>query len=184
MNCEVRELRADDLLGFTNYWTTRSDEQLLKMGVDKEKLLDVDLRKFVEDSLAAPSYVAKQSYCVLWLVDGEPVGHSNINKITFGKEAFMHLHMWNEINRAKGFGKELVLKSLSYYFNNFKLEKVYCEPNAYNEAPNKTLPKVGFIFKEKLENVIPGWINFPQDINVWEMTKENYEKISGIKFDY
>jgi RimJ/RimL family protein N-acetyltransferase len=182
--CEVRELQADDVSGFTNYWMTRTDEQLLKMGVDRKKLQGVDLRRFVKDSLACPLYEKKTSYCVLWLVDGFPVGHSNINKINYGKEAYMHLHMWNAENRAKGFGKELVFKSLYYYFNNFKLEKVYCEPNAYNEAPNKTLPKVGFVFKEKLENVIPGFINFEQDINVWEITKENYEKLSGFKLEY
>jgi RimJ/RimL family protein N-acetyltransferase len=103
----------------------------------------------------------KKSYCIIWLVDDTPVGHSNINKIVFGEEAFMHLHIWDNTIRKKGFGTEMVKRTLPYFFNNYKLRNLYCEPYALNAAPNKTLEKVGFEFVKQYTTT-PGWINFEQ----------------------
>ena len=62
-------------------------------------------------------------------------------KISFGKEAAMHLHVWNQTYRVKGLGSTCVWKSLAFYFDRFQLNTLYCEPNADNPGPNKTLKK-------------------------------------------
>jgi RimJ/RimL family protein N-acetyltransferase len=88
----------------------------------------------------------------------------------------MHLHLWKSKNRKKGIGTELVRKSIPFYFENFKIEKLICEPYALNPAPNKTLEKIGFEFIKKYRT-IPGSLNFEQDVNRWELTKEKFESL-------
>jgi RimJ/RimL family protein N-acetyltransferase len=119
------------------------------------------------------SYNQKQSYCLIWLHDGLAVGHSNVNKIIFGKEAYMHLHLWNASVRKKGMGAELLKMGFPIFFNNLELQKLYCEPYAFNPAPNKTLQKVGFAFLKKYTTT-PGWLNFEQEVNLWVLTKEDF----------
>src|SRR5689334_22891774 len=110
---EVREFKREDIPLFEKYFTSRSDEQLLRMGVDKDKLSAnlPKIIKLVEEGLSAP-YEAKQCYCLLWLVNGEAIGHSNVAKIIYGSEAFMHLHIWAADDRKRGVGKEMVDRSL------------------------------------------------------------------------
>jgi ribosomal-protein-alanine N-acetyltransferase len=174
----VRPLTLEDIPPVISYWRTRTDENLEKMGVDKSKLANLDLEKALKDSLALPIEEAK-IYFVIWVVDDVPIGHSNINKIDYGEEATMHLHVWFPEQRQRGYGQELVKLSLENYFQTFKLKRVFCEPNAYNEAPNKTLPKVGFQLIQENLVCIPGWINFEQPINRYEITRERYESLYG-----
>jgi hypothetical protein len=47
-----------------------------------------------------------------------------------------------------------------------------CEPYARNKAPNAILPQLGFI-KIKTYRTTPGAMNFEQEVNRWEMKKEN-----------
>jgi hypothetical protein len=52
---------------------------------------------------------------------------------------------------------------------------LYCEPYALNPAPNKTLEKLGFKFL-KTYTTIPGWINFEQEVNLWELKNNIFKK--------
>jgi RimJ/RimL family protein N-acetyltransferase len=122
------------------------------------------------------SYEEKPSYAIIWLADDEPVGHSNVSKIEFGVKAYMHLHLWQSGLRQKGMGAELVRLTLPHYFKNLQLQTLFCEPYALNPAPNKTLEKVGFRHVETYTG-IPGWLNFEQPVNVWELTRERFEKM-------
>lgn len=88
----------------------------------------------------------------------------------------MHLHIWNADVRKKGMGTELVKKTLLYFFRNLKLKRLFCEPNAFNIAPNKTLEKSGFIFVKNYVT-IPGWLNFEQPVNLWELTYDDFKEI-------
>jgi ribosomal-protein-alanine N-acetyltransferase len=118
-------------------------------------------------------------YVVIWVVDDVPIGHSNISKIIYGEEASMHVHVWYSEQRQRGYGQELVKKSLENYFQTFKLKRVFCEPNAVNEAPNKTLQKVGFQLIEENLVCLPGMVSFEQPINRYEITRERYESLYG-----
>lgn len=88
----------------------------------------------------------------------------------------MHLHIWDYMNRKKGFGAALIKKSLPFYFKNLKLQEVYCEPYALNPAPNKVVEKIGFTFIKQYLTV-PGASNFEQMVNQWKLTRADYESI-------
>lgn len=176
MTISVREIQASDIELITQYWTTADPAFLTGMGVDLSKLpAKEDWTKMLTDQLSKP-LKEKPSYCIIWEVNNEPIGHSNVNKIIFGEEASMHLHLWKTGIRGKGLGTELVKKTLPFFFENLELKKIYCEPYALNPAPNKTLEKVGFQFiKEYITT--PGWLNFEQPVNRWELSFEDFRKM-------
>jgi RimJ/RimL family protein N-acetyltransferase len=173
----VREMQTGDIDAIAQYWSGSDSSFLLGMGVDLEKLPAKDeFATMLSEQLSLP-YKEKQSYCIIWQVDDQAVGHSNINKIRFGEEAYMHLHLWDAGVRRKGLGTALVKMTLPYFFENFKLKKLYCEPYALNPAPNKTLEKTGFEFiKEYI--TIPGSINFEQKVKQWVLSYEKFRKLS------
>lgn len=173
----VREIQEDDIDFIIRYWLKSDDAHLVGMGVDLAKVpSEEDWRKMLPTQLSQ-TYKEKQSYCIIWQADGKPIGHSNINKIIFGEEAYMHLHLWNSDGRKKGMGTQLVKMTLPYFFKNMELKKLYCEPYALNPAPNKTLEKVGFDFvKEHI--TIPGSFNFEQPAKLWELSLEKFKKLN------
>lgn len=172
----VRELTQADIEPLTNYWMNASEEFLLGLGADIKKIPPREQWVQMLTEQLSQSLEEKKSYCIIWLADGEPVGHSNINKIIFGEEAYMHLHLWNTVSRLRGLGTTFVKLTIPFYFNNFKLKTLYCEPYSLNPAPNKTLPKAGFEFVKDYV-CIPGWLNFEQKVNLWKMTREKFSQL-------
>lgn len=172
----VRELQESDIVLITQYWLGADPAFLQGMGADLSKMPSEEgWRKMLMEQLAQ-SIEEKKSYCIIWLIDGVAVGHSNANKIIFGEEAYMHLHLWKPLARQKGYGTALVRKTLPYFFHNLQLKKLFCEPYALNDAPNRTLEKVGFTFIKEYR-VTPGWINFEQDVKRWELSREKFEEL-------
>lgn len=168
----VREIRSDDIPLLCDYWLNADPQFLISMGVDLAKMpTHEQLISFLSDPIPLP-YAQKNTYCIIWEENGIPVGHSNANKIVFGVEAYMHLHLWKNPNRKKGMGLEFVKLTVPLFFQNLQIKKLFCEPYSLNSAPNKTLPKAGFTFV-KSYTCIPGWINFEQEVNLWEMSSAN-----------
>ena len=169
----VREMALADLDRLMEYWYQASEEYLRGMGADIAKLPPrTQFESFLRAQIQA-NYVDKSAYALLWLVDGQAVGHSNVNQIKFGEQAFMHLHLWQAGQRKRGLGTELVKKSLPFYFERLQLQHLFCEPYAFNPAPNATLAKVGFEFI-KQHRCIPGSLNFEQEVKRWKMSREAY----------
>src|SRR5688572_27188281 len=126
----VREIQESDIGLLTHYWLSANADFLKGMGADITKLpTAAEWRAMLLKQIQTP-IEEKQSYCMIWLVNNEPVGHSNVNRILFGKEAYMHLHLWNANERQKGYGAALVKKALPYFFKNLQLQTLYCEPYA------------------------------------------------------
>jgi ribosomal-protein-alanine N-acetyltransferase len=172
----IREITEADLSFIADYWTTSDPEFMKSMGVDLDKIPGRgELLEMLSQQLYK-SYKEKQSYAIIWLIDGKPSGHSNINKIIFDDEASMHLHLWNKPERKKGMGLDFVRMTLPHYFKNFNLRKLYSEPYALNAAPNRTLDKAGFEFV-KCYRTIPGYLNFEQEVNRWELSIEKYNSL-------
>jgi RimJ/RimL family protein N-acetyltransferase len=172
----VRELQAKDIPLIADYWLNSEPDFLVGMGVDLAKVPSrEELSTMLTHQLSLP-ISERMSYALIWLENDTPVGHSNVNKIEFGESAYMHLHLWQPARRQKGAGTELVKQSLPYYFENLQLKTLYCEPYALNPAPNKTLAKTGFEFVKR-HTTIPGTINFEQEVNRWQLTRERYEQI-------
>jgi RimJ/RimL family protein N-acetyltransferase len=172
----VREMQEKDIDLIIHYWLNSSPAFLEGMGVDRSKMPGKDEWIVLLSQQLQQSYKEKKSYCIIWLVDDKAVGHCNVNKIIFGEEAYMHLHIWNDNIRKKGSGSSLVKMTLPYFFKNLDLKKIYCEPYALNPAPNKTLEKLGFSF-EKEYVTVPGFLNFEQPVRRWVLTRE-----SGISY--
>jgi RimJ/RimL family protein N-acetyltransferase len=171
----VREIQQTDIELIIQYWLTADPAFLTGMGVDLSKMPSKEeWIKMLSDQLTK-SYPEKKSYCIIWQVNNNAIGHCNVNKIKFGEEAYMHLHMWNADGRKKGMGTELVKISLPYFFENLGLKKIFSEPYALNPAPNKALEKAGFTFVKEFIT-IPGFLNFEQPVNLWELTYEHYQK--------
>jgi RimJ/RimL family protein N-acetyltransferase len=167
----VRELAPHDLPALVGYWLNASPDFLLGMGVDLAKMPSGEVwTASLNEQLSLP-LEEKTSYCMIWELDGRAVGHSNVNKIERGEAAFMHLHLWERDIRQKGLGAALVRLTVPHFFEKFHLKRLFCEPYALNPAPNRTLEKVGFRFV-KTHVTTPGWLNFEQPVNLWELTLE------------
>jgi len=166
----VREIQSPDIDLITDYWLGANPAFLEGMGVDRSKMPSREQWQEMLMAQLGQAYPEKQSYCTIWELDGVAVGHCNVNKIVFGEEAYMHLHMWQPSAREKGLGTAFVQLSLPYFFRNLALQRIYCEPYALNPAPNKTLEKLGF---QLLKSVVttPGWLNFEQAVHVWVLER-------------
>jgi RimJ/RimL family protein N-acetyltransferase len=148
------------------------------MGVDRLKLPERD--KWLEALLVdheRPDSERDRFYLV-WKFRGQPVGHSSINKIVVGTEAYIHLHLWDSRLRRAGLGTEFVRRSAVFYFKKFNLKKLICEPWAENPAPNRVLEKLGFKFVRRYRT-IPGVIAYEQDVNRYELRRPNRSKVLG-----
>jgi RimJ/RimL family protein N-acetyltransferase len=172
----VREIQKEDIDLLADYWL-KSDEQFLHgMGVDVNKLPGrEDFTLMLESQIETPME-EKKAYCIIWLLDNKPVGHSNTNPVQYGEEAYMHLHLWEGSIRKKGMGAQLVKMTLPFFFENLKIKKLLCQPYALNIAPNKTLEKVGFRFVKEYITT-PGFINFEQPVKLWELTQEDFRDL-------
>ncbi len=172
----VREIESSDIEHICDYWLNASPAALKDMGVDFALMPDRDSwRKMLQEQIETPIQ-EKRSYCMIWLIDGQPVGHCNVNKIIFGLQAYMHLHLWKKDERSKGTGRTLIQMTLPWFFERLELWRIRCEPYAANPAPNKILAKTGFQFV-KTWRTKPGWLNFEQEVNLWDLTREQWKKL-------
>jgi RimJ/RimL family protein N-acetyltransferase len=102
----------------------------------------------------------------IWLSDGQPVGFSTADKISLGEQANMHLHVTDPDRRHRGIGAECVRCCVDLYFERLQLKRLFCEPNAFNVAPNRTLQRAGFKYL-KTHMTVPGPLNFHQAVTRW-----------------
>ena len=172
----VRELQQSDIEPLSDYWFKSDPSFLVNMGVDLSKIPPREEWEQMLIEQISQSYDEKKSYCIIWLVNDEPVGHSNVNRIIFGEEAYMHLHIWQKGNRTKGLGMQFIKMTLPWFFEKMQLKKLCCEPYALNPAPNKTMEKLGFEFIKEYVT-IPGWINFEQPVKHWELTYQKFKQL-------
>lgn len=171
MTLTVREIQLNDIEKIVDYFILADEKFLHGMGADKSKL--PDKREWIKtlESELKKSYTNKEFYYIIWLLDNQEVGHSNINNIEFGKSATMHLHLWNGEIRKRGLGLDFLKLTIPYYFKNFGIETLICEPYSKNIAPNRVLIKLGFEFVRTYDTT-PGLINFHQTVNRYELKKE------------
>ncbi|MBN4081184.1 GNAT family N-acetyltransferase [Caldithrix abyssi] len=182
MDKEIREIKETDIEFVIDYFISATPDFLHGMGADSNKLPNKEeWIKLLQKELKKENN-EKEFYYIIWLIEGKPIGHSNINKIQYGKEAFMHLHLWKSDKRKKGIGSYFIQKTIPHFFNNFELEELYCEPYSLNPASNKILQKIGFEFIKEYETT-PGWINFHQKVTRWVMTRKRFEEKIKIAYN-
>jgi len=158
-----------ELQRVVNYFHDAGDAALLAMGVDRALLpaREAWLRQLASEIELEPR---NQNMCyVIWRCAGRAVGHSHINKIAYGEEGCVHLHLWDGGERRRGFGTVFMQVSIDIYVRRFLLKRVISEPYAENPGPNNLLPKLGFYFVKRYRTT-PGAISFEQDVNRWQLT--------------
>jgi len=166
----VRPLRLDEAGTRIDYFHDACDEYLLKLGVDRALLPSKDAwRAYYEEDFARP-LAERETYNLAWELDGRVVGFSSVDHIEFGEQAFMHLHIIEEPRRRSGLGTEFVRLSVEEYFRVLELRRLFCQPNAYNVAPNRTLQRIGFRYVST-EEMQPSPINFPQPLTRWVLDR-------------
>ena len=176
----VREMKESDIQHIVDYWMNAKPDYLEGMGADINKMPPASsFFNMLYQQLKTP-LTKRKAYVLIWELDTKPVGHCNLNPVQFGNEANMHLHIWSSGHRKRGIGVELVKQSIPYFFHNFHLKVLFCEPYALNPAPNKTLEKVGFTYVKEY-STIPGSINFEQLVKRWQLTKQDFQELYGIE---
>ncbi len=170
----ARLMTAEDIPFALDYWMNSTDDYLRSMGADPSKMPSRQgFEKMLQGQLDVPMK-DKKGLATIWLVNNMPVGHNNVNQINFGKDAKMHLHIWNPENRKKGWGVELLRHSIPHFFQHLQLENLLCEPYALNPAPNRILTKMGFEFIKEY-NTTPGAINFQQDVRQYKLSRDKFK---------
>jgi RimJ/RimL family protein N-acetyltransferase len=182
MKYDFREMELAETESMIDYFLNADADFLIGMGADKEKMPSAtEWFDLLAEDFARP-IEHKQFYYLVWQANGISIGHCNINKIKFGRSAFMHLHIWESENRKSGCASNLLSPSIRHFFERFELQELFCEPFSDNPAPNNALPKAGFRFLKTYETT-PGWINFHQPVNRWVIDREKAMRTSPIELD-
>jgi RimJ/RimL family protein N-acetyltransferase len=166
MALTVREMTASETEIVTDYFQQATPEFLETLGVDPTRFPPKGFwRERMQSQVALP-IEQRATVMAIWLSDDRPVGFSTADKIIFGEQANMHLHVIDAERRNSGIGAACVRLTVDLYFERLKLKRLFCEPHAFNVAPNRTLQKAGFKY-QKTHMTVPGPVNFHQAVNRW-----------------
>jgi len=166
MTLTVREMTDSETDLIIEYFHRSTPEHLEMLGVDPTRLPGRESwRERLRLEFARP-VEQRTAIVVIWLSDDRPVGFSTSDKIVYGEQANMHLHVTDPERRSRGIGAECVRRSVDIYFERLKLKRLFCEPNAFNVAPNRTLQKAGFKYL-KTHMTVPGPLNYHQAVTRW-----------------
>jgi len=166
MTLTVREMTVAETDLIIKYFHSSTPEHLETLGVDPTRLPSPESwrERFRHES--ARPIEQRVTLFVVWLLDDQPVGFSTSGNILYGEQANMHLHVIDPERRNQGIGAECVRRSVDIYFERLKLKRLFCEPNAFNVAPNRALQKAGFKYL-KTHMTVPGPLNYHQAVTRW-----------------
>ena len=170
MNLDVRAMRLDETDLVTDYFHASTPEHLELMGVDPTRISPRAVWSARFKELFALPVKERPSFYVIWRLDDRPIGFSSCDKIVIGSYANMHLHVTEPALRQSGIGTACVRASAEIYIKTFELERLFCEPNAFNVAPNRTLQKAGFKYL-KTHMTVPGPLNYHQTVTRWVLER-------------
>jgi RimJ/RimL family protein N-acetyltransferase len=166
----VREMALEEVDLIIDYFHDSTPEHLELLGVDPTRLLSrEDWRARYAAAYGLP--VEKRStLLVMWELDGTAVGFSTSDKIVYGEHAHMHLHVVDPQRRRSGIGSACLRETVGFYFRALELRRLFCEPNAFNVAPNRTLQSAGFRYV-KTYRTVPGRLNYHQAVTRWVLDR-------------
>ncbi len=173
MEIAVREMTLAESKLVIEYFHQSTPEHLEMLGVDPTRLPAPDAwRERFQREFSLPLNQRSALY-LIWLVDDRAVGFSSCDKIVFGERANMHLHVTDPELRQRGIGAECVRRGVEIYFDKLRLKRLFCEPNAFNVGPNRTLQKAGFKYL-KTHMTVPGWLNYHQAVTRWVIERKDH----------
>jgi RimJ/RimL family protein N-acetyltransferase len=166
MDILVRAMSLDETDIVIDYFHSSTPEHLEMLGVDPTRLPSRGAWAERFRQLFQMPNEEKWGLYLTWLADGRVVGFSSCDKIVFGERANMHLHVTAPDRRQQGLGTPCVRQSVAIYFRELALKRLFCEPNAFNVGPNRTLQKAGFTYV-KTHMTVPGPLNYHQAVTRW-----------------
>ena len=166
----VREMELAEVGVIVDYFHSASPEHLELLGVDPTRLPAPEHWRRRYDTECGRGYRERSTILVLWELDGVPFGFSTADKIRYGAQANMHLHIVDPERRRVGLGSECVRRTAAIYFETLALQRLFCEPNAFNVAPNRTLQRAGFTYV-KTHMTVPGPLNYHQAVTRWVLER-------------
>ena len=166
MAITVRPMTLQETAEIIEYFHSATPEHLEMLGVDPTRLPPVSQWQRLYEQMFDRPVEQRNSFLVSWLSDDKFFGFSTADKIRIGQQAYMHLHITDPPLRKQGIGAECVRRTVELYFHALQLKQLFCEPNAFNVAPNRTLQKAGFTYV-KTHMTVPGPLNFHQAVNRW-----------------
>jgi RimJ/RimL family protein N-acetyltransferase len=164
-------MQLDEVGVIIDYFHQSTAAHLAMMGVDPAKLPEPAtwLQRYT-DEYSKP-IESRKTILLIWKANGATVGFSTADKIIYGQEAYMHLHVIRPEQRNRGIGTLCVKESAKSYFESLRLQRLYCQPNAFNVAPHRTLQSAGFKYLKTYETV-PGLLNCYQAVTLWVLEKD------------
>jgi RimJ/RimL family protein N-acetyltransferase len=166
MTLAVREMRLEEVGLIIDYFYESTPQHLEVMGVDPTRLPNRRNWQALYGAEYEKPRQNRSTLLVVWELDGKSVGFSTSDKITYGEQAHIHLHIVDSSLRASGIGSRCLRETVQIYFHSLRVKRLLCEPNAYNVAPNRTLQRVGFRYV-KTYNTVPGPLNYYQPVTRW-----------------
>ncbi len=170
MSLVIREMAGDEVDLIIDYFHGSTPEYLEILGVDPTRLPARESwrERYVREY--EKPIQDRSMLLVIWEVDEVAVGFSTADKIVFGEEGHMHLHLLDPQVRNSGVGSACVRESVELYFKALELKRLFCEPNAFNAAPNRTLQRAGFRYV-KTYKTVPNPLNYHQAVTRWVLEK-------------
>jgi RimJ/RimL family protein N-acetyltransferase len=166
MSLVIREMALDEVDLIIDYFHDCALEHLETLGVDPTRLpTRNDWRAWYAAEYRKPVQ-ERSTLLVIWELEGVPIGFSSADKIVYGAQAHMHLHIVDPKRRRSGIGSACVRETAHLYFTALALKLLLCEPNAFNVAPNRTLQSAGFRYV-KTYKTVPGPLNYHQAVTRW-----------------
>jgi RimJ/RimL family protein N-acetyltransferase len=167
----ARPMLLSDAHVIIDYFHSASPEFLNGLGVDPSRLPPRAQWQARFEHLFALPIEERNFFGIIWEIDGRAAGWSSADKIVFGQEAYMHLHVLDADRRRAGNGTFFVRESAKIYFDTLRISRLYCEPYAFNVAPNRTLQAAGFKHV-KTHETVPGPLNFHQPVTRWVLERD------------
>ncbi len=162
----VREMAVDEVDLIIGYFHSATPEHLELMGVDPTRLPGRgQWRQWYVAEYEKP-LGDRSTLLVVWELDDVAFGFSTADRIVHGEEARMHLHIVDADRRRSGLGHVCVRRTAALYMDVLGLERLFCEPSAFNVAPNRTLQRAGFRYV-KTHMTVPGPLNYHQAVTRW-----------------
>jgi RimJ/RimL family protein N-acetyltransferase len=166
----IREMDLEEVDLIIDYFHGSTPEHLELLGVDPTRLPSRERWRERYAGEYEQAVHDRSTLLVVWELDDVPVGFSTADKIVYGEQAHMHLHLIDPQQRRSGIGSACMRETADFYFKALALQRLFCEPNAFNVAPNRILQSVGFRYV-KTYKTVPGPLNYHQPVTRWVLEK-------------
>src|SRR5262245_23069355 len=112
----VQEMALHEVGIVIDYFHDATPEHLELLGVDPTRLPSPSAWRERYAREYAKPIEQRATLLVIWKSGDQPVGFSSADKIVFGKQANMHLHVLRPEDRNSGFGTACVAQTAQLYF--------------------------------------------------------------------